>query len=174
MSNTIANLLDTNLKRETLKKISFNPEHNKHEKSVIHLIDSDKKCYDFDKFTPNNNSVDAIEINESKFYLIEFKDESTYNSKHDWKKIAEIILKAFQSINSILGLCTKNDIQKSEFHNHKLYFLVVFSSLKSTDLNDLKTLKTFLKEKYGNIFTIDILNEKMFIEDYVNTNKVGT
>ncbi|WP_228465914.1 hypothetical protein, partial [Flavobacterium psychrophilum] len=59
------------------------------------------------------------------------------------------------------------------FYSKKIEVVVVFSSLKSTDFNDFKTLQTILTEKYGNFFEIDILNEKMFIEDYLNTNKVG-
>lgn len=173
MSNPIIPILDTNLKRKSLKELSLNNEYKTHPLSVKYLIDSDKKCFDFDKTHPNNSTVDALEHNETDYYLIEFKDERVYNPNHNWKKITEIVLKSFQSMNSILGLYTNNSLPKIDFHNNKLHFLIVFSSTKSTDLNDFKTLKTFLIEKYGNIFEIDVLNERMFIEDYINTNKVG-
>lgn len=173
MNNSIITILDAKLKRKTLKELSLNIEYEKNLQSVKYLIDSDKKCYHFDKIHPNNSTVDALEFNETGYYLIEFKDERIYNPDYNWKKITEIVLKGFQSINSIMSLYTKNNLSKIDFHNNKLHFMVVFSSTKSTDLNDFKTLKTFLREKYGNIFEIDILNERMFIEDYVNTQKVG-
>jgi hypothetical protein len=167
MSSLIQPILELKLKRKTLKKLSFNTV------SENHFVNSDKKCYDFDKIHPNNSTVDALEYNGAAYYLIEFKDERAYNPIHHWKKITEIVSKSFQSMNSILGLYTSNNLPKIDFYTNKIHFLVVFSSTKSTDLNDFKTLKTYLKEKYGNIFEIDILNERMFIEDYVNTNKVG-
>ena len=173
MDNPFSTILDENLIRKSLRELSLNNEHEKHPLSVQNLIDSDKTCYHFDKIHPNNSTVDALEFNGTEYYLIEFKDERVYNPEYHWKKITEIIFKKFQSMNLILDLYLKNNIPKIEFYNTKLYFLVVFSSSKSTDLNDFKTLKSYLKEKYGNIFHIDILNEKMFIDDYVNTNKVG-
>lgn len=173
MSNPILPILSTSLKRKSLKELSLNDEYKTHPLSVKHLIDSDKKCFDFDKIHPNNSTVDALEYYGTDYYLIEFKDERSYNPSHHWKKITEIVLKSFQSMNSILALYANNGLPKIDFYKNKLHFLVVFSSTKSTDLNDFKTLKTYLKEKYGNIFEIDILNERMFIEDYVNTNKVG-
>lgn len=173
MSNAIQEILDLNLKRKTLKELSYNDQNLASDKSVKFLINSDKKCYDFDKIHPNNSTVDALEFNGTEYYLIEFKDERVYNPEYHWKKITEIIFKKFQSMNLILDLYLKNSLPKIDFYSTKLYFLVVFSSVKSTDFNDMKALKTHLKEKYGNIFQIDIINEKMFIEDYINTNKVG-
>jgi hypothetical protein len=173
MSSVIQDVLDKKLKRKTLKELSFNNQNSASDKSVKFLINSDKKCYDFDKIHPNNSTVDALEFNGKEFYLIEFKDERVYNPEHHWKKITEIISKKFQSMNLILDIYLKNSLPKIDFYNTKLYFLVVFSSKKSTDLNDMNTLKTFLKEKYGNIFQIDIMDEKMFIEDYINTKNIG-
>ncbi|WP_395044723.1 hypothetical protein [Flavobacterium sp.] len=173
MSNSIFKILDDKLNRKSLRELSLNNEHRKHSLSVKYLIDSDKKCYHFDKIHTNNSTVDALEYNGNDFYLIEFKDERIYNPKHDWGKIAKIIFKSIQSVNSILELYKDNKFSKIDFYHKNLYFLIVFSSTKSTDLNDFKTLKSHLKEKYGNIFRVDILNEKMFVDEYVNTSKVG-
>lgn len=168
MNNSIQTVLDQNLNRKTISKLSLNTTG----RNI--LVNCNKRCFDFDKIHPNNSTVDALEHNKENYYLIEFKDERVYNPTHNWQKImAEIVSKGFQSINSILDLYIKNNIQKIEFYKDKINLLIVFSSSKSTDLNDFKTLKTFLREKYGHIFEIDILNEKMFIEDYVNTNKIG-
>jgi len=172
MSKTIQEILDLNLKRKTLKQLSNNKEHLVSEKSVKFLINSDKKCYDFDKIHPNNSTVDALEFNGTEYFLIEFKDERVYNLGYK-EKISKLVSKKFQSMNLILDLYLKNNLSKIDFYNSKLYFLVVFSSNKSTDLNDMKTLKTFLREKYGNIFQIDIMDEKMFIEEYVITKNIG-
>lgn len=173
MSNAIVNLLNNNLKRNTLRNLSLNDNHTKHKLSVVHLINSDKKCYDFDKLNLNNNSVDALEFKEDTYYFIEFKDERVYSFKHNWAKPMGLISKVFQSINEILSLHTKNKIPKIEFYNKKLKFIIVFSSSKSTDFNDFKTLQTILTEKYGSIFNVDVVNEKMFLTDYVDTNKIG-
>lgn len=178
MSDTIINLLNGNLKRDTLKNLSLNDNYADHNLSVKHLIDSDKKCFDFDKIHPNNRTIDALDYNNESYFLIEFKDQKVYippvgNKGNDRVNISKIVFKAFQSINSILELYIKNNLPKTDFYSNKLYFLVVFSSTKSTDLNDFKTLKTHLKEKYGNILEIDILDKRMFIDEYVNTNKVG-
>lgn len=178
MSSPILLILDAKLNRESLSKLSLNKEYKVHPLSVKHLIDSDKKCFDFDKIHPNNKTVDALDYSNETYFLIEFKDQEVYFPPTDRKgndrvDISKIVFKAFQSMNSILELYVKNNLSKIDFYNNKLYFLVIFSSKKSTDLNDFKTLKTHLKEKYGNIFEIDILNERMFIDDYVNTNKVG-
>ncbi|EKT3962928.1 hypothetical protein SL053_000379 [Flavobacterium psychrophilum] len=173
MSNATIDLLDKHLKRKTLKALSLNDNHTKHQLSVEHLINSDKECFDFDNFDKKNCTVDALEFSLDTYYLIEFKDERVYNFSHNWQKTMEIISKVFQSINEIIKLYLKNNISKIEFYSKKIEVVVVFSSLKSTDFNDFKTLQTILTEKYGNFFEIDILNEKMFIEDYLNTNKVG-
>jgi hypothetical protein len=173
MSDTTATLLDNNLKRTTLRNLSLNKEHTKHHLSVVNLIDSDKKCYDFDKLNLNNNSVDGLEYKEETYYFIEFKDERVYSFDHNWAKTMAIISKVFQSINEILSLYIKNQIPKKEFYNKKLKFIIVFSSSKSTDFNDFKTLQTILTEKYGSIFNVDIVNETIFLNDYVDTNKIG-
>ncbi|MFH6970526.1 hypothetical protein [Flavobacterium petrolei] len=173
MSNITVGLLDNNLKRNTLKNLSLNKEHTKHQLSVSNLLDSDKKCYDFDKLNLNNNSVDGLEYKEETYYFIEFKDERVYNFEHNWAKTMGIISKIFQSINEILNLHIKNQVPKIEFYNKKLKFIIVFSSSKSTDFNDFKTLQTILTEKYGSIFNVDIVNETMFLTDYVDTNKIG-
>lgn len=173
MNDITANLLDNSLKRNTLRNLSLNKEYAKHQLSVPNLIHSDKKCYDFDKLNLNNNSVDALEYKEDTYYFIEFKDERVYSFDHNWAKSMGLISKAFQSINEILNLHIKNQIPKIEFYNKKLKFIIVFSSSKSTDFNDFKTLQTILIEKYGSIFNVDIVNETMFLSDYVDTNKIG-
>jgi hypothetical protein len=168
MSNSIQSVLDNNLNRKTISILSLNTTGQNI------LVNCDRRCFDFDKIHPNNSTVDALEYNKEIYYLIEFKDERVYNPIHNWQKImAEIVSKGFQSINSILDLYVKNNIQKIEFYKNKINLLIVFSSTKSTDLNDFKTLKIYLKEKYGNILNIDILDERMFIEDYINTKKAG-
>nr|WP_315245300.1 hypothetical protein [uncultured Flavobacterium sp.] len=171
--NNVITLLDGNLKRKTLKDLSLNPEHITSALSVKHLIDSEKKCYDFDRLNLNNSSVDALEFNSNNYYLVEFKDERIYNLKHDWGKTMKIISKAFQSINEIINLYIRNNIAKIEFYNNEINLIIVFNSNKSTDFNDFTTLKTILTEKYGSIFSIDIVNEKMFFDDYINTNRIG-
>lgn len=171
--NSIVTLLDGNLKRKTLRDLSTNKQHLTNPLSVKHLIDSEKKCYDFDKLHVNNSSVDALEYNSNNYYLVEFKDERVYNLQHDWGKTMKVISKAFQSINEIINLHIKNNIAKIEFYNNDINLIIVFSSNKSTDFNDFKTLKTILTEKYGSIFNIDIVNEKMFFNDYIATDKIG-
>jgi hypothetical protein len=173
MSNATINLLDSYLKRKSLRELSLNDNHSKSILSVNYLIDSYKECFDFDKLNKKDSTIDALEFNNNSYYLIEFKDERVYNFDHNWAKIMKILAKAFQSTNEILKLYIENNMSKIDFFNKKIIFIVVFSSKKSTDFNDFKTLQTILTEKYGNFFEIDILNEKMFIEDYLNTNKVG-
>lgn len=173
MSDITTTLLDKNLKRKPLRDLSLNNQHAAHKLSVQYLIDSDKQCYDFDQLNLNNNSVDGLEYNEETYYLIEFKDERVYNFDHHWAKTMALISKAFQTINEILSLHVKDKISKIEFYSKKIKFIIVFSDCKSTDFNDFKTLQTILTEKYGSIFNIDIINEKMFLTDYVNTNKIG-
>jgi hypothetical protein len=173
MSDITTTLLDKNLKRNTLRNLSLNTEHTKHKLSVVNLINSDKKCYDFDLLNLNNKSVDGLEFKKETYYFIEFKDERVYNFEHHWAKTMSIISKAFQSINEILSLHIKNQIPKIEFYNKKLKLIIVFSSTKSTDFNDFKTLQSIITEKYGSIFNVDIVNETMFLKDYVNNNKIG-
>ena len=63
MSSTIQEVLDKNLKRKTLKELSFNNQNSASENSVKFLINSDKKFYHYDKIHPNNKTVDALEFN---------------------------------------------------------------------------------------------------------------
>ncbi|MEZ0130560.1 hypothetical protein AB9T88_12695 [Flavobacterium sp. LBUM151] len=173
MSEVTVNLLNDNLKRNTLRNLSHNENYTEHNLSVKYLVNSDKRCYDFDQLNPNNKSVDGLEYKEETYYLIEFKDERVYSFEHNWAKTMGVISKVFQSINDILNLYINNNIAKIEFYNNEINLIIVFSSNKSTDFNDFKTLKTILTEKYGSIFNIDIVNEKMFFDDYIATDKIG-
>lgn len=173
MSEITTTLLNNNLKRNTFKNLSHNKNYIGTNLSIKHLVDSEKRCYDFDKLNPNNKSVDGLEYKEKTYYFIEFKDERVYSYEHNWAKTMGVVSKAFQSINDILNLYIKDNIAKIEFYKNEIKLIIVFSSNKSTDFNDFTTLKTILTEKYGSIFSIDIVNEKMFFEDYINTNRIG-
>ena len=173
MSSIITNLLNKNLERKSLRTLSLNKESTKHKSSVLNLINSDKKCFDFDRLNQNNKSVDCLEFRNETYYFIEFKDERVYNFSHNWAKTMAIISKVFQSMNEILTLYINNEIPKNEFYDKKLKFIIVFSSLKSTDFNDFRTLQIILTEKYGSILDIDIVNETIFLNDYVNNDKIG-
>ncbi len=48
----------------------------------------------------------------------------------------------------------------------------MFLALKN-QINDLKTFKKILNEKYGNIFKVDVVNSDMFEYSYIQNNKIG-
>lgn len=173
MSDSTLQILDTYLDRKSLKKLSENTEYAMHPNSIQFLTNCERRCYDFDKINKKEHTVDALDYINDEYYLIEFKDQKVYSFDKNKKETAEILFKTFESINEVLGLFKKSKVSKSLFYDKKINIVYVFSTVKSTQINDLNTFKQSLHEKYGNIFKVDVVNSVMFEHSYIQNNKIG-
>jgi len=177
MSSTIDELKKylNKIPLKSLTKLSKNDSGN------FSVIQSEDLWYSLDDFKKNHHSMDALKIKKNTFVFVEFKDTTVpvmdknfKASPSESKNIGLLVFKTFGSIDQLVEISELTPLESGKIFEHPRVFVYVYSTQKNpTSLTEMKTLETFLKERFGNLLhNIEVMDSTLFSDLYLNEEAV--